>query len=217
MKPRKLSPSALNLFVDCPRCFWEHQNEKVRRPSGPMSSLPMGMDKHLKNYFDSFRPNKVPPEIKETKAKLFSDMNLLNTWRNNFRGLQWTEPKSGIILMGAVDDMLEKDGKLIVLDFKTRGYALKQDTHLSYQKQIDIYTFLLQRNGHKTEKYGYLLFYHPDKIEDNGSVDFNVDLIKMEAKPSRGKKVFMDAVKCLSGEKPKSHSDCKFCEYKNGK
>lgn len=210
----KLSPSALSLYVECPKCFWEHHNEKKRRPSGPFPSLPSGMDKVLKNYFDSFRPNGIPPEIEETGAKLFSDMEKLKVWRNNFRGVQWTDPKSGALLRGAVDDMLEKNGKLIVLDYKTRGYPLKEDTHLNYQKQIDIYNFLLRQNGYKTENYGYLLFYHPKHAGDKKSVTFNTDLIKMKSKPENGKKLFLNAVACLNGKKPKSHDDCGWCTFR---
>jgi len=211
----KLSPSALWLYQDCKKCFWQHHNEKKRRPSGIFPSLPSGMDKVLKNYFDSFRPNRIPPEIKETGAKLFVDMEKLKVWRNNFKGIQWIDPKSGALLRGAVDDILEKNGKLIVLDYKTRGYPLKDDTHLHYQKQIDIYNFLLRANGYKTENYGYLLFYHPKHAGDKKTVTFNTDLIKMKSKPGNGKKLFLDAVACLDGDKPKLHldHDCKWCKY----
>lgn len=36
----KLSPSSLNLLEDCPRCFWLKMVKKIKRPMGPMSSIP---------------------------------------------------------------------------------------------------------------------------------------------------------------------------------
>ena len=45
----------------------------------------------------------------------------------------------GIILRGAVDEILDKNGTLIVLDFKTRGFPTKEDTAEFYRDQIDIY------------------------------------------------------------------------------
>ena len=60
----KLSPSSLNLLQDCPRCFWLHFNKKIKRPSGPMSSIPIKMDSIIKHYFDRYREmEKLPPMI----------------------------------------------------------------------------------------------------------------------------------------------------------
>jgi len=44
----KLSPSALNLMKECPRCFWLAQHKVWKRPSGIFPSLPSGMDRILK-------------------------------------------------------------------------------------------------------------------------------------------------------------------------
>ena len=44
----KLSPSSLNLFVNCPRCFYLQVVKKIKRPDTPFPSLPSGMDDALK-------------------------------------------------------------------------------------------------------------------------------------------------------------------------
>src|SRR3989344_8415650 len=60
----KLSPSSLNLFIDCPRCFWLQVVKKVKRPDGAFPSLPSGMDKVLKEHFDRFmEQGTLPPEL----------------------------------------------------------------------------------------------------------------------------------------------------------
>jgi len=217
----KLSPSSLGVMKDCPRCFWLEQNEKWSRPEGIFPSLPSGMDRILKKHFDSFRDKgKLPPEIAEHPEckgmKLFGDNSdereLLETWRNWRKGIQMKD-EAGNILKGAVDNILVLGKKLIVLDYKTRGYALKEDTHHHYQDQLDIYNFLLRENGFETEDYGFLLFYMPSEVLETGEIIFNTDLIKMKTNPENGKKIFEEALKLLNGPCPKVHEEeaCEWC------
>ncbi len=211
----KLSPSSLNLLKECKRCFWLHHNKGIKRPSGVFPSLPSGMDKVLKEHFDFFmEKNELPPELKDFNGKLnlFNDKELLGIWRNNRKGIQWKDNK-GNILSGAIDNLLEKDNKLIVLDYKTRGFPLKDDTHEHYQDQLDIYNFLLRKNSYETEDFAYLLFYHPDKVHENGDVDFKVDLIKIKINIKNAEKIFHDAVKILEQDIPESSEKCSFCEW----
>jgi hypothetical protein len=211
----KISPSTINLFKDCPRCFYLHLIKNIRRPLGIFPSLPSGMDKILKEHFDRFmEKGQIPPELKEeiTGYKLYDNKENLKIWRNNFRGIQHLDKKSNILIRGAVDNILEKNGKLIVLDYKTRGYPLKEDTHEHYITQMDIYNFLLRKNGYKTEDYTYLLFYYPNKVTETGEVIFDTKLIKIETSVKRAEKIINDAIKVLSSEKePKASEGCEYC------
>lgn len=212
--PYKLSPSTLNLMQDCPRCFWLAQHKVWKRPSGIFPSLPSGMDNILKKHFDKFmEKGELPPEIKEYGVgngyKLFDDKSKLEIWRSNFKGIQYKDKTSGILLRGAVDNLLIKGKKLIVLDYKTRGYPLKEDTHEHYISQMDIYNFLLRKEGYKTEDYSYLLFYYPKEITDTGEVIFDTKLIKIKTSVKRGEKIFRGAIKLLEGDCPKK--GCEWC------
>ena len=214
--PYKFSPSSLSLLKECPRCFWLHFNKKIRRPSGIFPSLPSGMDKILKIHFDGFMErNEMPPELCNDECKglkLFDDRERLKEWRNNFKGIPW-EDKEGNLFRGAIDNILVKEKKLIVLDYKTRGYPLKEDTAGHYQDQLDIYNLLLRKNNYETEDYSYLLFYHPDKVNKKGNVIFNTDLIKMKIDVKNAEKIFKKAVKVLKGEIPKAAEDCEYCNW----
>ena len=213
----KLSPSSLHLMEECPRCFWLDQNQKKKRPESIFPSLPSGMDKILKIHFDNFRDKeKLPPElnkIKECKdCKLFDDKKLLEIWRNNFKGISWTD-KEGNILHGAIDNILVNGKKLIVLDYKTRGYPLKEDTHEHYQNQLDFYNFLLRKNGYETEDYSFLLFYIPEKVIETGEVIFNSQLVKMKINIDNAEKLFVKALKLLKCPCPKQeHTECPWCQ-----
>ena len=75
-KKLELSPTTgLNLFRECPRCFWLRYRERVHRPDTIFPSLPGGMDRILKVYFDSFRArDELPPELEgKVEGKLLPD------------------------------------------------------------------------------------------------------------------------------------------------
>jgi hypothetical protein len=206
---------------DCPRCFWLEMHGRWKRPSGIFPSLPSGMDRVLKKHFDNFRDRaELPPELVKTsecgEMRLFGEnkdeKELLEAWRDARRGIFYKDEK-GNILKGAVDNILVKGRKLIVLDYKTRGYALKDDTHKHYQDQLDVYNFLLRENGLDVENFGFLLFYVPEKVLPSGEVVFSTHLIKMQANPDGAKKLFEDALRMLDGKCPAHHGEnaCEWC------
>ena len=212
----KLSPSSLSLMQECPRCFWLAQHKVFTRPAGIFPSLPSGMDSILKVHFDKFmRKGELPPELcnnTECKnMKLFDNEEKLKTWRSNLKGISWTD-KEGNILHGAVDNLLLKGKKIIVLDYKTRGFALKEDTAEHYQNQLDIYNFLLRKNGYETEDYAYLLFYVPKEVMSTREVIFDTTLKKMKVDVKNAESIFNKAIKLLNSNCPKE--SCEWCDGK---
>ncbi len=211
-----LSPSRLSLFRECKRCFWMDINKGVKRPNGIFPSLPSGMDLVLKEYFDTFRGNgHLPPEIDgKIRGHLFDDIEKLSVWRNNFKGLEFIHESTGTILRGALDELLvTDDGKHIPIDFKTRGFPLKEDTHEHYQDQMNLYCFLLEKNGMKTADFAYLLFYHPAESQGNGRFMFNVDIVRVETSKEDGERLFLDAIETLQGNEPECSETCEWCNW----
>ena len=210
----RLSPSALNLMKECPRCFWLHQRNVWKRPVGIFPSLPTGMDRILKIHFDKFRDKgELPPELCENHEckdmKLFGDKPLLTKWQNNREGISWQD-EEGNLLKGAVDNILVKNNKLIVLDYKTRGFPLKENTHEYSQNQLDIYTFLLRKNNYQTEDFAFLLFYVPSEVTETGEVIFDTSLVKMKIDVENAEKIWKKALELLNGECPLE--GCEWCE-----
>ncbi len=214
--PYKFSPSTLSILKECPRCFWLQFRKGIKRPAGIFPSLPSGMDRILKEHFDRFlERGMLPPELKEIEGEvqLFSDRALLEKWRNNFRGISWQD-EEGNIFRGAVDNILVKGEKLIVLDYKTRGYPLKEDTASHYDDQLSIYNLLLRKNGYETEDYSYLLFYYPDTVNENGDIVFHTRLIKVEVRVENAERIFREAVELLRKEAmPDSSDECDYCRW----
>jgi CRISPR/Cas system-associated exonuclease Cas4 (RecB family) len=212
-----LSPTALSLFKDCPMCFWLEHNRKIKRPDGIFPSLPGGMDRILKTHFDSYiGKDRLPPELeKKVDAKLFDNRVLLEKWRDYRQGLVLQDEK-GNILRGAIDTLLVSNGKIIVLDYKTRGYECKDDSHKYYTDQMDIYNYLLRMNGYETEDFSYLLSYHPDKVVDNVFM-FHSQLIKIDVNIQKAKDIWSEALAVLGGPIPARKKDCAYCNYRETK
>jgi hypothetical protein len=214
----KLSPSSLSLMEECERCFWLEKHKVWKRPNGIFPSLPSGMDAILKKHFNTFRDRGIlPPELCTNahceNLRLFGESEeekeLLKSWQNNLKGIRWQD-EEGNILFGAVDNILKNGKHLIVLDYKTRGFALKDDTHEYYKNQLDIYNFLLRKNGYKTEEYSFLLFYVPLEVKENGDIVFDAVLKKIPHDVSNAEALFSRALKLLRGDCPSKC--CEWCE-----
>lgn len=214
MKQVRLSPSTLNLFLECPRCFWLHINERIHRPRGLFPSLPMGMDSVIKVYFDKYRiKGKLPPEINgKVEGILIPDLDLLNKWRNWKTGLEYNDEILGVTLFGALDDCLQDKKHYIPVDYKTRGSAPREgDSEKYYGNQLDCYGLLLEENNYPIRDFGYLIYYYPKEVKENGAVNFDVKVIRLNIDSERAKKVLKDAIKLLNSPIPSRHSECEYC------
>jgi hypothetical protein len=211
----RLSPSALNVFLECPRCFWLEYRANIHRPRGPFPSLPGGMDIVIKKYFDSYRAvGKMPPEIEgKIPGSLFPDSEVLNKWRSWRSGLSYHDPETDAVLVGALDDCIVQDGYYIPADYKTRGFDVKEGGESFYQNQLNCYSFLLAVNDLKQPNFAYLIYFIPKDIKPVGQVQFMIDVKKVATDTEQAKKTFQKAVCTLEGDAPVAHSKCEFCAW----
>ena len=217
MKNIFLSPSALSVFRDCPRCFWLEKVKGIRRPRGIFPSLPNGMDRVIKTYFDAHRKKgTLPPELGGTGlegVELFRDQTRLDAWRNWRTGLQYRDT-DGSILSGALDDLLVKEGRHLPFDYKTKGSPASEESSIRYyQHQLDCYALLLEENGLPTTGQGYLLYYSPQSAGENGQVAFLNQAIKVPTDIERARKLFRTAVSLIKGPMPAMLPSCEYCAW----
>jgi len=217
MNSIKLSPSTLNLFLDCPRCFWFDKVRNIKRPRGIFPSLPGGMDRVIKVHFDTFRAQRtLPPELSRKDfegIELFGDQERLEKWRNWRTGLEYRD-SDGSILSGALDDLLVKDGQYIPFDYKTKGsVTTEEDAVKYYQNQLDCYALLLQENQMPTAGYGYLLYYSPKSVGEQGTAIFELQAIKIPTDYERARVTFRKAVVLLNGSLPEMNGQCEYCAW----
>ena len=216
-----LSPNSLNLYLECPHCFWLNKKAGIKRPPPYPYALNSAVDTLLKEEFDQYRKKGEPHPLlvaNNISASLFSNQELLDQWRTNFSGIRYFDAEVGATLFGAVDDILEfEDGKLAALDYKSTGSKVA-NVYDRFQLQLDIYTYLLEKNGFKTPRKGYLAFYVVDKT--NGFQDrlpFKKELHEIDTNPDDVPGIFKEAVAVLRKDNPPPHSsDCKFNSWFRG-
>ena len=208
------SPSALNMFLDCPRCFWLEKKMGIKRPRGIFPSLPGGMDLVIKTYFDRYRlQGSVPPEIEgKVEGTLFADLDIMERWRSwRKTELRYENRDLNVSLSGALDDCLYDDGFYIPLDYKTRGNKLTSDPRAYYQNQLDCYCLILEESGYKTKGVAYLVYYWPNEVSEKGMVEFEVTPIRIETDTNTAKQTVERAANLLDGLLPDRKEACEYC------
>ncbi len=130
LQRKQLSRSKIELFTECPRCFYLDVARGIPRPSGPPFTLNNAVDALMKAEFDRYRAAGEP-------HPLFASAGLdavpfphadLDRWRHNFTGVRWTDAETGWTLFGAVDDLWQaRSGELMVADYKATSRARDAD------------------------------------------------------------------------------------------
>ncbi|MEM4295428.1 MAG: PD-(D/E)XK nuclease family protein [Candidatus Anstonellales archaeon] len=212
-----LSPSSLALFKECKRCFWLHINKRFKRPTSAFPSLPSGIDKLIKEHFNYHLESGTRPKelsFLSEKINLFSNKEILKKWMAN---IEWQD-EEGNKLNGKIDYLLEDEEKrAIIIDFKTKGsYVNENDVkniEIFYKPQLEIYAYLVMKNGFYVNNYGYLLYFYPKSINEDGSFVFGIEGKKVMLDIMQAEALFKDAIETLRGPLPESSKTCDFCSW----
>lgn len=165
-KPFRLSRSKVDLFLNCPRCFYLDRRLGISRPPGFPFNLNSAVDTLLKNEFDGYRSRQEPHPLMieyEINAIPFDHPDL-EKWRANFKGVSCVHPQTNLALYGAVDDIWIDDasGELIVVDYKATSKAsevtLDAEWQIGYKRQMEFYQWLLRQNGFDVSDTGYFVY-----------------------------------------------------------
>jgi len=219
---RQLSRARLDLFLECPRCFYEDVARGHRRPSGPPFALNIAVDALFKREFDAYRARQQPHPLFATvglDAVPLADPRL-GAWRTNFTGIRWLDRDTGWTLYGAVDDVwLGADGRVMVADYKATSKAgdpSPETLYPAYRRQMDIYQFLLGQEGLTVSDRAWFVYANGLKDADafNDVLRFRTRLVPYDGDRSWVLEAFRAAVAVVTaGELPPSASDCEWCEF----
>lgn len=224
-EPFKLSRSKIDLFLECPRCFYLDRRLGVSRPDSFPFTLNSAVDHLLKKEFDIHRTAKTPHPLMisyQIDAVPFIHKDL-NVWRENFTGIQFLDKKNNLLIFGAVDDVwVDKKGNLIVVDYKSTSkdseVNLDADWQIAYKRQMEVYQWLLEKNGHKVSNTGYFVYANATKARDSfdARLEFQMKIIDYTGDHSWIDPVLGEIKKCLDGNGiPSESSECKYCDYRN--
>lgn len=225
IKPFRLSRSKIDLFLNCPRCFYLDRKLGVAQPPGYPFSLNSAVDKLLKKEFDIHRANRTKHPLcdkYEIDAVPLSHEKI-DEWRDSLRGgITFQVDHSNVVITGGVDDMwINPQGEYIVVDYKATSkdteVTLDADWQIGYKRQMEIYQWLFRKNGFKVSDTGYFVYCNgkADKEAFDGRLEFDVKVIPYTGDTSWVESTILDAIECLKSDKlPDPGLDCDFCKYR---
>lgn len=221
-----LSRSKIDLFMECPRCFYIDNKLGVARPPGFPFNLNSAVDALLKKELDAHRAKGTQHPL--AKAYGLDAVPLahesMDEWRNSLnQGVKYVHPETGLVVRGGVDDIwVNGEGELIVIDYKStskdgRIESLDEDWHRGYKRQIEVYQWLLRKNGFKVSSTGYWFYANATKDREafDGRLDFELTLVPYTGSTDWIEPTLHELKACLDSEEiPGAGADCDYCAYR---
>jgi len=227
-KPFKLSRSKIDLFIDCPRCFYLDRKIGVARPPGYPFSLNSAVDTLLKKEFDIYRASGDPhPLMKHYKVKAIPFQHGdMDKWRNALGGgITHIHEKSNFLVTGAIDDVWINDkDELIIVDYKATSkngeVNLDAEWQMGYKRQMEIYQWLFRKNGFKVSDIGYFVYANgrTDIEAFDAKLEFDVVLLPYQGSDEWIEEILLTIKDVLNKEAtPPSSEDCDYCAYNSAR
>lgn len=220
----QLSWCKINLFYQCPHCFYKVVNLKLKRPDSDPDcfALNNAVDTLLKSEFDLYREQqKVHPLMIAHKVKAVPyDHNLLPIWRDyRAGGIRFCDRINDLELCGVIDDVLINDHEeLILIDFKAsvKGKYRAPKWDAFNRLQLSFYANLFRRNGYPVHKTGYFVYANAlkDMPRFDQTLNFEMSLQGHVLDESWIDPTMKAIRKCLNLKRPPAPSKtCSFCRY----
>ena len=223
-KPFKLSRSKVDNFVSCRRCFYIDGRLGVGQPPGFPFNINSAVDELLKKEFDQYRAKGKPhPYMKSVDRNLIPYQHeMLDEWRENFKGVQYLHEETNFLLTGAVDDLwfdLDTE-EVVVVDYKATSknsdVTIDADWQQGYRRQMDFYQWLLRKNNLKVSDIGYFVYCNGDKqqpVFDN-KVHFDVSVLEYKGDDGWIESTLVDIKKLLDQNSVPDYTEiCDYCNY----
>lgn len=211
--------------MECPRCFYVDNKLGTARPPGFPFNLNSAVDALFKKEFDSHREARTPHPIMQEYGidAIPFQHEKIDVWRENFKGIEYRHPATGLLVSGAVDDVWVKpSGELIIVDYKSTSKdekieALDKEWHTGYKQQMETYQWLFRRNGFTVANTGYFVYANADKSKPSfdATLEFEVTLVPHTGDDSWVEPTLLALKACLDSEKiPEAADDCDYCRYR---
>lgn len=226
-EPTRISRGKLDLFLECPRCFYFDRRMGIKRPSMPGWSLNSAVDALLKNEFDFYRDKKEPhPLMKEhgIDAIPFEHEDLL-IWRDDiykFVGASHLHKATNLEICGIVDDIwVNPKGELIIVDYKStstkKELSLEDEYKQGYKKQAEVYQWIFRQNSFDVTDKCYFVFANgvKDKSMFDAQLEFQMSILEHDGDDSWVENTVLEIKDCLESNKvPESSQECEHCLFR---
>ena len=222
--PFRISRSKIDLFLNCPRCFYLDRRLGVGQPPGFPFSLNSAVDKLLKKEFDFHRAkSEAHPLMKNYKIDAIPlAHNLLNKWRDSLRGgIEFLHKETNLLITGGIDDIwVNPQGEFIIVDYKATSKEsevnLDAEWQIGYKRQMEIYQWLFRQNGFTVSPTGYFVYCNgqTDKEAFDAKLEFTIKIIPYIGDDSWVDGVILSLKQVLDQDVvPEASSNCDYCAY----
>ncbi len=221
--PFKLSRSKIELFLNCPLCFYLDRRLGVGQPPSYPFNLNSAVDTLLKKEFDIHRAaGTTHPLLSAYGLDLVPLRHtLMDQWRENFQGVQYLHTGTNFLVTGAVDDLwVDKSGAIYVVDYKSTSkdgkVSLEADWQIGYKRQVEVYQWLLRQNGFLVSDTAYFVYCNgrTDVKAFDAKLEFDIDLIPYQGDAAWVDAALISAKACLEGKQPRPLATCDYCNYR---
>ena len=219
----RLSRSKIDLYLNCPRCFYLDRRLGITSPPGFPFSLNSAVDKLLKKEFDLHRAqSQSHPLMKTYEVDAVPYQNeKLAIWRDPFKGIDFLHTQTNLLVFGAIDDVwINPFGELHIVDYKATAKEeevnLDADWQIGYKRQMEIYQWLFMKNKYKVSDTGYFVYCNgdTDKKAFDEKLEFRVKIIPYKGNSDWVEDILKQIYECLKQESiPEMSLDCDFCRY----
>ena len=221
----RLSRSKIDLFLNCPRCFYLDRRLGVAQPPGYPFSLNSAVDKLLKKEFDIHRAEGTQhPLMKHYGIDAVPlSHEKIDEWRDSMRGgIRFLVVGANVEITGGIDDLwVNPQSEYIVFDYKATSkdeeVNLDAEWQIGYKRQMEIYQWLFRKNGFRVSPTGYFVYCNgnTDKEAFDARLEFDIKIIPYVGDTGWVEGVISDAIECLNGDNlPQPGGDCDYCRYR---
>ena len=224
-EPFRVSRSKIDLYVNCPRCFWLDRRAGISRPGMPAFTLNNAVDTLMKKEFDIHRAAGSAHPLMATYGIDAVPLahERMDEWRDALRrGVQYVDPATNFNVTGGVDDIwVNPAGEYIVVDYKATSspneVTLEGKWKEGYKRQMEVYQWLLRRNGFTVSPRGYFVYCNgnADKKAFDAKLEFDITILPYTGDDSWVAGTLRAMKTCLESDEPPVPSDeCEHCAYR---
>ena len=225
--PFRISRSKIDLFLQCPRCFYLDRRLGLGRPGMPAFSLNSTVDALFKKEFDLLRKKGEAHGLMKKygiEAIPFAHPQL-PVWRDDmyaYVGACVLHQPTNLEICGIVDDLwIDKARELLVVDYKAtstnKEISLDDEYKQSYKKQAEVYQWIFRQLKFEVSDTAYFVFANASRNHPSfdGLLQFELSIISYQGDDSWVEKTLVEIKNCLEGDKiPQSFNDCEHCGYR---
>jgi hypothetical protein len=225
-EPYRISRSGIDLFLQCPRCFYlDKCLGTARVPSMPFN-LNSAVDELLKREFDIHRAAGTAHALmlKHGIDAVPFAHERMDEWREaRTAGARYLHEPTNLLVTGGVDDVWINPRKsLHIVDYKATSkdaeVSLDAAWQIGYKRQVEIYQWLFRRNGFDVDPVAFFVYCNGRKNAPafDFKLEFDVKVIPYTGDDAWVEPTLRDIKACLTSlDIPQASGTCDWCAYRS--